>query len=200
MTNRRKFGIIRENGGDVVKARYVDKYMPDQCCKSIFEIDFEQLKMYKALFFDLDNTLAEYVEKYASPKIISLFKELKALGFKLYIISNNKHKRVAEFAKHLNLDGFLAKANKPITKRVLTFIAHENLQANEIIGIGDQILTDIAFYKKAKIYSILVKTINCHNQKWYTKINRLREKRIIKKIKSENYERGVKLAEICQDV
>ena len=49
------------------------------------------------------------------------------------------------------------------------------------------------------MYSILVKTIDKKTQKWYTKINRLREKRIIKKMIKENKQIGEEVKRICQD-
>ena len=48
--------------------------------------------------------------------------------------------------------------------------------------MGDQILTDILCANRVGIESILVKTIDKSSQKWYTNINRLREKYIVKKL------------------
>ena len=45
--------------------------------------------------------------------------------------------------------------------------------------MGDQLVTDISGFNKLGVDSILVKTIDQKNQKWYTKINRLREKNIL---------------------
>ena len=59
---------------------------------------------------------------------------------------------------------------------------------NEVIFLGDQLVTDIACANNLGIDSILVKTIDFKTQKWYTKINRIREKKIIKKINEINPE------------
>ena len=55
--------------------------------------------------------------------------------------------------------------------------------------MGDQLVTDISGFNKLGVDSILVKTIDQKNQKWYTKINRLREKNILKKIKKVDCEK-----------
>ena len=182
-----------------LKSRYVMKYLPDACFKTVFDIDFNQLTKYNALFFDLDNTLAKYSDAKPSFDIQALFKKIKALGFKIYIISNNNERRINKFCANLNIDGILTHANKPFVKKVNKYLKEQNLKNSDIVGIGDQILTDIAFYKKINVYAILVKTIDLKTQKWYTKINRLREKKIIRKIKAEFYGRGVELEKICRD-
>ena len=58
----------------------------------------------------------------------------------------------------------------------------KNIKKEETIFVGDQILTDILCANRVGIDSILVKTIDKKSQKWYTNINRLREKYIIKKL------------------
>ena len=52
-----------------------------------------------------------------------------------------------------------------------------------MVVIGDQFVTDITVAKKIGVDSIIVKTIDHKTQKWYTKINRLREKWYLKRLK-----------------
>lgn len=178
------------------------KYIPKDCFKSFLEIDFNYYlnNGFNTIISDLDNTLALYSEAIPNKKIINKINELKKLGFKIYLISNNNKKRVETFIQDLNIDGVLANSNKPFKNKLKKYLKKNNIDTLHTIGIGDQLLTDILVFNKLNICPILVRTLNFKKQKWYTKINRLREKRIIKKIKKENKMIGEKIEKICQDV
>ena len=51
--------------------------------------------------------------------------------------------------------------------------------------IGDQLLTDIWGANRFDAYSILVNPIKKKTEKWYTKINRKTEVKMIERIKNE---------------
>lgn len=161
------------------------KYIPNYVYKTIYDIDFDTLYASgkRIILSDLDNTIAGYDELEASEKSIKWNKMLKEQGFKIYLVSNNNDTRIKEFSKKFNINGYLSKARKPFTKRLEKFLKENNIKKEEIISIGDQIVTDIVGFNSLGVDTILVKTINQKKQKWYTKINRSREKRILRKIK-----------------
>lgn len=169
------------------------KYLPTYVYSTIYDIDF--VKLYalgkKIIMTDLDNTLLPYHQEEATKELIEWRKKINELGFRLYIISNNVETRIMKVVKSLNADGYLAKAHKPQGKEVNHFLQKMNFEKNEVIFIGDQILTDIACANNVGIDSLLVRTIDFKHQKWYTKINRLREKAIIKKIKNFDYQKAL---------
>ncbi|MBR2891748.1 MAG: YqeG family HAD IIIA-type phosphatase [Bacilli bacterium] len=174
------------------------KYIPKVVVNSLYDIDFTTLyeEGFRFIISDLDNTLASYKEEVPSFELINKIKEIKELGFKFYLVSNNKSQRIETFTNMLNADGFLAKAEKPRTFKMEKFLEHENIDVCKLIGIGDQLVTDILGFNRLNAYSILVKTIDKKTQKWYTKINRLREIIIIKRIKKENLEIGSKIEKL----
>lgn len=174
------------------------KYTPKLVKNTFDELDFERLYAagYHVIITDLDNTLASYKENKPSKELIGKIKRIKSLGFKIYLVSNNKNERINTFVDKLGLDGALSKARKPREKRIVKFIIENNISKDEVIAIGDQLVTDILAFNRAGFYSVLVKTIDKKTQKWYTKINRKREKKIIKKIKLENPEMGRKIEEL----
>lgn len=174
------------------------KYTPKLVKNTFDELDYERLYNagYHVILTDLDNTLASYKENKPSKELIGKIKRIKSLGFKIYLVSNNKNERINTFVNKLGLDGALSKAGKPKCKKLLAFINKENIQKDEVIAIGDQLVTDIQAYNAAGFYSVLVNTIDKKTQKWYTKINRLREKKIIKEIKKENPDIGRKIEEL----
>lgn len=160
------------------------KYFPIEVHKTIFDINFTRLyaKGKKIILCDLDNTIIPYSESMPSKELIEWADRVKAIGFKLYLFSNNKDTRVLPFSLVLGADGYLANAFKPFMRRTKKFLKQIHASFSEVVIIGDQFVTDIMVAKCLRIDSILVKTIDPKTQKWYTKINRLREKRYLKKL------------------
>lgn len=160
------------------------RYIPTYCALSIYDIDFN--KLYESgkriILTDLDNTLISYKEHQADEKLLKLGIFLRNIGYKIYVVSNNNNKRILEFSKTFVIDGFLSRANKPNPKKMNQFIKENELVKEEIIYLGDQLVTDICGANNASLDSIFVSTIDVSSQKWYTKINRLREKKIINNI------------------
>ena len=168
----------------------MSKYTPTFVFSSIYDIDFSKLYAQgkKIIISDLDNTLLPYYETKANDALIDWKKRLNDSGLKLYIITNNNENRILKLQETFNIDGYLTKANKPSPKRLKEYLESNNIKLEETIFLGDQLVTDIACANNLGIHSILVKTIDIKHQKWYTKINRLREKRIIKMMMKENPE------------
>ena len=69
----------------------------------------------------------------------------------------------------------------------LRYAENHNIKNKEMAIIGDQLFTDIKGAKRFGCYSILVDPIN-NDEHIFTKINRLRELRLQKKMK--DFERG----------
>ena len=161
------------------------KYLPTFVYTTIYEIDFTSLYASgkKIILSDLDNTIASYKEETPSEEAIKFNEKLRELGFKIYLVSNNNDKRIKKYSEKFIIDGYLAKAKKPFVKKLEAFVEKNHLKKSEIIAIGDQLVTDILGFNKLAVDTVLVKTIDQKNQKWYTKINRLREQKILKKIK-----------------
>lgn len=176
----------------------IKKYIPDYYYKSIFDIDF--LKYYdrgiRLIFLDIDNTIGKYTEKDPSNEIIELLKEITKIGFEVIIVSNNYKKRIKRFCKPLKLK-YVFSALKPwkiAYKRGLK-LAEKKYSKNQIVAIGDQLMTDIKGANKMGFYTILVKPLERKSDVITTKINRFFEKRRIDKIKEiypEIYEARLK--------
>lgn len=174
------------------------KYTPREVVKSIDDIDFVKLydEGYRIIISDLDNTLAPYTMEYPTKDLINRIEEIKNIGFEIYLVSNNNKKRLEIFSKAFNINGYLEKAHKPKINKLTKYLKELNINTNLVIGLGDQLVTDILAFNRLNSYSILVKTIDAKTQKWYTKINRIREKSIIRQIKKENIEIGRKIEEL----
>lgn len=166
------------------------KYLPTMVIEKFNQIDFDKLysENKKIILTDLDNTLIDYTVKEPTEELINLNQKLREKGFKIYIISNNSKKRIEKFTKNFKVDGYLPKALKPWKIKLNKYLKKNNINKEETIFIGDQLLTDIKAANNVNLDSILVCSINRKSEKWYTTINRLREGRILKKIKKLNPE------------
>lgn len=176
----------------------MEKYIPNYLAKSIYDIDY--VKLYdngkRIILFDLDNTLAPYDNVVPTEKQIELNQMLRQMGFKIYIISNNHQNRTELYTSTFLVEDYLVLAQKPFTYRIKRFLKNCNIDYKASIWIGDQLLTDISCANQLGIESILVSSISRGSEKWYTKINRKREKRILRKIAKTNPELSIKIEEI----
>lgn len=164
------------------------KYIPTMLAQNVYNIDFVTLyeEGIRNILFDLDNTIATYEEHIATPEHIAFFQQLKRIGLNVYILSNNRKKRVYQFIEGLGVDGALSHAQKPFTKKIANYLQKNAIPIEETVFIGDQILTDISCANRLGVKSILVQSISRQTEKWYTRINRQREKKVIQIIGKEN--------------
>lgn len=156
---------------------------PKMYYKNIYEINYQKLKKMgiKDLIFDLDNTIAIVdTDNAVSDAVIVLFENLKK-DFNLYIISNNKEKRVKVYEKIFNVPTIhLAMKPLPIGLRRLRKL--QSLKKSEMCMIGDQIVTDVISGKLYNIYTILVDPLGEKDLR-ITSLNRKIENIIFKKSK-----------------
>lgn len=164
----------------------MNKFIPDMYQKNIHTISYKKLKEkgIKVLLFDFDNTIIEKGNYSLNQKTIKLFEELKN-DFIIYIVSNsiqkNKLKKICE-----KLDVPYIKDSRKPFKRGFKKLKFKSIKENQIVMIGDQVITDVLGSKRMNYYSILIDPIN-KNEWLLTKINRLFENIILKKI---NIKRG----------
>lgn len=160
----------------------MEQYIPDIYQKSIYTINYEKLidRGIKCLLFDLDNTIAPIGVKTPSKKTKDLFDNLKQMGFKIIIFSNSGTKRLEPFKEELNVD-INPNSMKPLKRSFIKIMDKYDFKDSEVAIIGDQFLTDVVGGNKAGITTILVNPIGLKDF-FFTKINRIREKRIMNKL------------------
>jgi len=155
-------------------------FIPKEYHQSIHDIDL--VKLYdlgkRLILTDLDNTLVGYDILLPTNEIIEFKEKCEKLKIKLVIISNNKEKRVQLFAENLGVE-YHSSAMKPFKRgyKKLTL----GYTSDQVVIIGDQILTDIVGGNRMGYYSILVDVINYNNEQLKTRVNRFIEKSIYKK-------------------
>ncbi len=136
------------------------KFFPDVYMESTYKIDFQKLyeKGYRGVIFDIDNTLVPH-GKPADKRAVALFENLKKIGFKCCLLSNNKLERVTMFNQDVNVY-YIENAHKPAVKNYRKAMELMHTDENTTMFIGDQLFTDVYGAKRAGIPNILVKPMN----------------------------------------
>lgn len=153
-------------------------FIPSEFVRSVFHITPEMLidKGIKGIITDLDNTLVEWDRPDATPKLIEWFASIKAAGIQVTIVSNNNELRVKSFADPLGIP-FIFKARKPLGKAFIQALSIMSVKREEVVVIGDQLLTDVLGGNRLKLHTILVIPV-AKSDGFVTKFNRMVERRI----------------------
>lgn len=135
-------------------------FYPDECIDSVYEADFEKFweDGIRGIIFDVDNTLVMHDEP-ATDRAIDLFHRLKAIGYHVVLMSNNKEPRVKGFFEQVVADAYIYKAGKPSRKSYIKAMQIMKTSRKDTIFFGDQLFTDVWGAKRAKVHGILVKPI-----------------------------------------
>ena len=136
------------------------RFYPDMRLNSVYEVDFDRLykKGIRGLIFDIDNTLVPHGAD-ADERIEKLFGELKKMGFKTFLLSNNKLERVKRFNANIR-SLYIYKAGKPNAVNYIKAMRMMGTGKENTVFIGDQLFTDIWAAKKAGISTILLNPID----------------------------------------
>jgi len=155
-------------------------FIPDIIYEDVYDIDYGALKSknIKALIFDIDNTLVSYRQEKPTERVIALLDKLKE-DFAICFISNNTKHRVDIFNAELCFLAF-ADAKKPFTKYIGEALDILGIEKEDAALIGDQLFTDVAAAKKAKITAVLVAPIEPVETPFF-RFKRFMEKPLIKR-------------------
>ena len=135
-------------------------FFPGEYLESTYAIDFDKLYKdgYRAVIFDVDNTLVPHGEP-ADARAKALFTHLKKLGYSCMLLSNNKEPRVKMFNEAVKVN-YIFKANKPLPANYKKAMKLMGSNTKNTIFVGDQIFTDVMGANLTGIRTILVKPIH----------------------------------------
>ena len=157
------------------------RFIPFLHAKTIFEIPpsfYKETLKVKYVFIDLDNTLDSYKISKPTERTLNYINSLKEIGLNVIIVSNNRNGRVLTYSQACDVI-CICKACKPFSAKINRFIKTNKISKQDIIFVGDQMMTDVLMAYHAKIRVIFTEKIVKEDQ-WTTRINRLFE-RVIKK-------------------
>lgn len=150
---------------------------------SVLEISIELLKSIyiNGILLDVDGTISVQDSPNIDLKIMKWISKILHNDIKVLLFSNNLKNRVDLLAKKLNLS-YIHHVMKPLPIKINRALNIIDCPKQNIIVIGDQILTDILLANIVGIKSILVDTINnCTHNKF--SLRKHLEKRLRTKIK-----------------
>ncbi|MCQ3908084.1 MAG: YqeG family HAD IIIA-type phosphatase [Mycoplasmoidaceae bacterium] len=133
-------------------------FRPSIFLKSFTDFDPFLLKINKIKLFicDLDNTLAPHFTFRPTKAAINFVSEIKKMGIKFYIVSNNRKSRVKKFCEYIDPDGFISFAMKPRISKIKKLMKKLKVSPDETLMMGDQFVIDILAANRIGCKSILV--------------------------------------------
>ncbi len=158
------------------------RWIPTYRAKSIYDIplSFYKENNIKIILSDLDNTLDAFNVKEPNQRTFDLVKDITEAGILIMIASNNTWKRVSGYANKLGVRA-VCRLHKPSSKYLKRFIEMEKFNPEEVVLIGDQVLTDLYAGNGAGIRTVLTEPVSPLDPPW-TKVNRILERTRRKKI------------------
>lgn len=154
-------------------------FLPNEHVPSIFAIEPGKLKEkgIKGIITDLDNTLVAWDEPSATPELKQWFEMMRDNGIVVTIISNNNEQRVKEFSDPVGVP-FIFRAKKPMGQAFRRALKDMGLKREEVVVVGDQIMTDVLGANRAGLHTILVVPV-AETDGFWTKFNRRIERSIL---------------------
>ena len=164
----------------------IDDYRPHFMVEAVYDLKPDQLREHgiRAVLVDLDNTLIAWNNPDGTPELRAWLDEMTEADIPVVVVSNNKYERVERAVANFHVD-FVSRAMKPFTKGINEAIERYHFNRDEVVMVGDQLMTDIRASHRAGIRSILVKPLVEHDS-IKTQINRARERRVMKQM-AEKY-------------
>ncbi len=140
------------------RARLRASFFPDAIVASPDVIPFETLREngIRAVFLDLDNTLAIDGSYESDTYTKQIVERIRKAELTPVIVSNADHERALAFAESVPAD-CISKAKKPSTDIIQAYITAHNWQPQEILMVGDQLLTDVLCARRIGMNIILTK-------------------------------------------
>ncbi|SFE28248.1 YqeG family HAD IIIA-type phosphatase [Alteribacillus iranensis] len=160
-------------------------FIPNEYIPSVFDLDLEELRArnIKGIITDLDNTLVEWDRPDATPKLLEWLKLMRTEGFQVTIVSNNNKERVSSFSEPTGIQ-FIHSARKPLRRAFLKACKRMGLAKDEVVVVGDQVLTDVFGGNRAGFYTVLVVPI-ASTDGFLTRVNRKVERRVLKRLRDK---------------
>ena len=156
-------------------------FKPTFHVKNVLSINKEFLEKngVTALVLDMDNTLSMLGNPCAEAGVSEWLCEMRALGIKMRVVSNNTNKRVAPLAAKLGLP-FTSNGAKPLTFGITRAMKAMDAEKSETLVVGDQIFTDIMAGNLKGVRTVLVEPFHLENT-WTFKLKRRLESLVFKR-------------------
>lgn len=133
----------------------------------------------RGLILDLDNTLSMHGSPAAEQGVTEWLSQMRDMGMKMMVLSNNTKKRVEPLARELGLD-YISFGCKPLTVGVSRALRKMRLPRKSVALVGDQIFTDIIGGNLRGVNTVLVEPFHLEDKKSF-KLKRKLESAVFKR-------------------
>lgn len=135
-------------------------FAPDFEAATIADVSLDDLwnRGLRGIIVDLDNTVCGYHEDELIPGVRDWVLAAKARGFRLAMVSNNFHERVAAVGAKLDVPG-VPNALKPLPGGFLRALRLLGTPRSQTVVIGDQLFTDVLGAKLLGLHAVLTEPI-----------------------------------------
>lgn len=164
----------------------IERFRPDKYYESIFNVNFRKLAQegIKVVACDLDNTLVPHDVASATEEVKYLIEKVQSFGLIFILVSNNHKSRVEKFASTVGVEYYYG-SKKPLPFVFKRILKDYQITKEQLVLVGDQIMTDVFGANSFGIQSILVMPLAARDI-LYTKVNRIMEKRVVKNLEKKN--------------
>lgn len=154
-------------------------FFPDKTVEAVIDIDFEALKRqgFRVILLDIDNTLVPHGTHSADESALKIRDTLDNIGMAPVVCSNAKSERLFSFSGSLDVE-CIKDAKKPAPHAINDFMQRNDIKADEIIMIGDQLITDVLAARRAGIPVILCEPIS-KKEVFYVRLKRPLERLLV---------------------
>lgn len=165
----------------------LSKFKPTWTIESIFNITQAEIKRrgIRVILTDLDNTLMAWNNADGDQKLRAWLRTMDQAEIPVVVVSNNNPGRVEKAVRPLGIPYF-ARSLKPLTRWIRRAQRKYQLGNDEVVLVGDQLITDIWGANRAGIRSVLVKPL-VESDNWNTKLNRVVERQIKRLLNRQGY-------------
>lgn len=102
------------------------------------------------------------------------------------VVSNNSAARISRAVASMKLP-FIARALKPLSIGIRRAKVQLNLSSDELVMVGDQLITDMIAANSSHIRTVLVRPL-IETDAWNTRINRFFEKFLMRRLRRRHPE------------
>lgn len=140
------------------KFTFLNYFRPSLFLKSFTDFDPFLLKLNKIKLFicDLDNTLAPHFTYRPTRKAVQFVQDIRKMGVKVYIVSNNRKSRVKRFCEYVKPDGYVSFSMKPRISKIKKLMKKLKASPEQVLMMGDQFVIDILAANRIGCKSVLV--------------------------------------------
>lgn len=141
---------------------FLDYCFPHYHYNSVSEIPFGEFQRmgYRGIIFDVDDTLTRHHGTQIHPKAQQGLELATELGFEMCALTNCTQKRGQEVRNFLEMGVIVPKRMKPSRQGFEEAVAYLGLPKEQVLMIGNRILTDIYGASRCDLTTVLVNPIS----------------------------------------